>query len=62
MKDEKKESWLKNQYIDLKQTLIPAHPNDGPWKKFGKQTAFFMFLTLMVCGAIAMLIAISFAH
>ena len=62
MKEQKKGNWLKNQYRDLKHTLIPTHPNDGPWKKFGKQTAFFMFLTLMVCGAIAMLIAISFAH
>jgi len=53
---------LKKQYLELKQTLIPAHPNDSPWKKFGKQTAFFMFLTLMACGAIAMLIAVSFAH
>jgi len=55
-------NWLKKQYKELKQTLIPAHPNDSPWKKFGKQTAFFMFLTLMSCGAIAMLIAVSFAH
>jgi len=55
-------NWLKKQYLELKQTLIPAHPNDSPWKKFGKQTAFFMFLTLMACGAIAMLIAVSFAH
>ncbi len=62
MENKKDRSWLKNQYFDLKQTLIPSHPNDSPWKKFSKQTAFFMFLTLMVCGAIAMLIAISFAH
>ncbi|PUV25931.1 MULTISPECIES: hypothetical protein [Sphingobacterium] len=62
MKDKKKGNWLKNQYFDLKQTLIPIHPNDSSWKKFGKQTAFFMFLTLMACGAIAMLIAVSFAH
>ncbi|MDF2851112.1 hypothetical protein [Sphingobacterium multivorum] len=55
-------NWLKKQYIDIKQTLIPARPSDSTWKKFGKQTAFFMFLTLMVCGAIAMLIAVSFAH
>ncbi|OJZ13944.1 hypothetical protein [Sphingobacterium sp. 40-24] len=55
-------NWLKKQYIDIKHTLIPARPSDSTWKKFGKQTAFFMFLTLMVCGAIAMLIAVSFAH
>ncbi|VTR54006.1 Uncharacterised protein [Sphingobacterium thalpophilum] len=58
----KNENWLKKQYMDLKETLIPIRSNDSPWKKFGKQTAFFMFLTLMLCGAIAMLIAISFAH
>lgn len=55
-------NWLVRQFKELKQTLIPANPNDSPWKKFGKQTAFFMFLTLMACGAIAMLIAVSFAH
>ena len=57
-----KEGWIKSTYQEIKQTIMDIKPDDSPTKKFGKRLGFVMFMTLMVCGAIAMLIAISFAH
>ncbi|MFD2968726.1 hypothetical protein [Sphingobacterium bambusae] len=57
-----RKNWFSRQLAEIKSTLVPVNPTDSLYKKFLKQIVWIMFLLLMLCGTIAMLTAISFAH
>jgi hypothetical protein len=55
-------SWLSRNLYEIRETLFTPDPNDSSFKKNQKAVGWYMFLILMVCGGLAMLIAVSFVH
>lgn len=53
---------MKKIIKEIKETIVPDNPEDSKSKKLTKKVVWIMFVTLMTCGIIAMLIAVSFAH
>ncbi len=55
-------SWLSRNIYEIRETLFAPDPNDSPLKKKQKVVGWYMFLILLLCGGLAMLIAVSFVH
>lgn len=58
----KKGNWLYRNLEGIRETLFTPDPNDSSFKKKQKAVGWYMFLILMICGGLAMLIAVSFVH
>jgi|GEM_PF-1584793 len=57
-----KQSWLKRNYQYLRDTIAPLDTEDSKFVRIQKNLGFGLFLTLLICGTLAILIAASFMH
>ncbi|WP_033565144.1 hypothetical protein [Sphingobacterium sp. SYP-B4668] len=59
---ERKKGWLSRNLKEIRETLFENSPEDSSFQKKQKAIGWYMFLILMTCGALAMLVAVSFVH
>ncbi|WP_343535177.1 hypothetical protein [Pedobacter sp.] len=62
MQENKQDNWLLRNLQEIRNTIFPEDANDTVFKKTGKRIGWSMFLMLVLCAAIGVLTAASFAH
>lgn len=62
MGENKQDNWLFRNLSEIRNTIFPEDANDTMLKKTGKRIGWSMFLMLVLCAAVGVLTAASFAH
>jgi hypothetical protein len=55
-------AWFEKNFRYLRDTIAPIGENDSTSQRRIKNFGFGMFITVLICGTLAVLIAASFAH
>lgn len=62
MEENKQDNWFFRNLHEIRNTIFPEDANDTMLKKTGKRIGWSMFLMLVLCAAVGVLTAASFAH
>ncbi|RWU04809.1 hypothetical protein [Pedobacter chitinilyticus] len=62
MEENKQGNWFFRNLYEIRTTIFPEDVNDSRLKKTGKRIGWSMFLMLVLCAAVGVLTAASFAH